>query len=240
MGGRGYNGKRQSQKTSGRGRGKLSTTKTTTTPEKNTATMEFTPHTIGRHQPVTFDAVKEHILQELQIDLKHGRDIVDNLRSGVDEGIPLLKPIRKLEPKMKKKQTKESEDLVEVETAPEERKILQQGHDMEWSMAMKEYNTRKGEYEENINTAYGITLDAGVSFNGGNTELFFGSDRRWSLKTGGTSNSDDGTLIDDTLTGVGSSKDYRNIFTNTLEKEQIKPQYNLLLQMMMTMKQLRF
>ena len=66
-----------------------------------------------------------------------------------------------------------------------------------------------------FNLAYGITLDAGVSFNGGNTQLFFGNGRRWSLKTGGTSNSDDGTLIDDTLTGVGSSKDYRNIFTNT-------------------------
>ena len=156
MGGRGYNGKRRSQKTGGRGRGRSNTTKTTITPENNTAIMEFTPHTIGRHQLVTFDAVKEHILQELQIDLQHGSDIVDNLRSGVDKGIPLIKPKRKLGPKTKKKKVKDGEDPVEVETAPDERKILQQGHDMEWSMAMKEYNIRKGVYEENTDTAYGI------------------------------------------------------------------------------------
>ncbi len=73
----------------------------------------------------------------------------------------------------------------------------------------------RGSSRSDYNTAYSITLPVSVSFNGGNSNLFFGSGRRWSLKTGGTANTDDGALIDDTLTGVGSSKDYRNIFTDT-------------------------
>lgn len=73
----------------------------------------------------------------------------------------------------------------------------------------------RGSNRADYNTAFGITLAASVNFNSGNSNLFFGSGRRWNLKTGGTVNTDDGTLIDDTLTGVGSSKDYRDIFTNT-------------------------
>ena len=73
----------------------------------------------------------------------------------------------------------------------------------------------RGNTREAFNTAYGITLDASVYFNGGNSNLFFGTGRRWKLKTGGSANTDDGTLIDDTSVGVGSSKSYRNIFTNT-------------------------
>ena len=65
-----------------------------------------------------------------------------------------------------------------------------------------------------FNTAKNITLPSGVNFNGGHTNLYFGTGRRWSLKTGGTADTNDGTLIDDTLVGVGSTKDYRNIFTN--------------------------
>ncbi|WP_439127566.1 T9SS type A sorting domain-containing protein [Polaribacter sp.] len=73
----------------------------------------------------------------------------------------------------------------------------------------------RGSNRADYNTAFGITLPVSVNFNSGNTNLFFGSGRRWALKVGGTADTDDGTLIDDTLTGVGSSKDYRNIFTNT-------------------------
>ena len=43
---------------------------------------------------VTFDVVKEHILEKLQIDLNNSHDIVTNLRNGINKGIPLSKPIR--------------------------------------------------------------------------------------------------------------------------------------------------
>lgn len=72
----------------------------------------------------------------------------------------------------------------------------------------------RGGTRADFNTDFGITLDAGVNFNGGNTNLFFGNSRRWRLRVGGTANTDDGTLVDDTGAGVGSDKDYRNIFTD--------------------------
>ena len=97
MGGSGYRGRR-SQTTGGRGHGKpFNSNKTPTTSEGKKALMEFTPHTIGKHQTVTFDAVKEHILQKLQIDLDDGHDIVECLRKGINTGIPLAKPERIIE-----------------------------------------------------------------------------------------------------------------------------------------------
>ncbi len=62
------------------------------------------------------------------------------------------------------------------------------------------------------------TLNANTTFVQGKSSLFFGTStaRRWQLKTGGTNNTDDGTLIDDTDTGVGgSNRHYQNIFTDS-------------------------
>ena len=56
--------------------------------------MEFTPHTVGRHQTVTYDTVKEYILQEIQKELENGSDMSVNLRRGTDTGIPINKPKR--------------------------------------------------------------------------------------------------------------------------------------------------
>ncbi|KGL62814.1 hypothetical protein PHEL85_2609 [Polaribacter sp. Hel1_85] len=77
----------------------------------------------------------------------------------------------------------------------------------------------RGSSRSSFNTANSITLNPSVNFNGGHSDLYFGTGRRWKLKTGGTADTDDGTLIDDTLTGVGSTKDYRNIFTDTFVTE---------------------
>ena len=49
----------------------------TTTHNKETKT-EFTLHTTGKHQSVTYDTVKEHILQEIQKDLKNGSDVSES------------------------------------------------------------------------------------------------------------------------------------------------------------------
>lgn len=67
-----------------------------------------------------------------------------------------------------------------------------------------------------FNADQGSTLAASVKYNGGNSQLYFGStSRRWRLMTGGTSNTDDGTLIDDTGATTGVTRIYRNIFTST-------------------------
>ena len=50
--------------------------------------MEFTPLVAGKHQSVTYDSVKEHILQEIQKDLKNGLDMSMNVRKDEDSGIP--------------------------------------------------------------------------------------------------------------------------------------------------------
>jgi len=74
----------------------------------------------------------------------------------------------------------------------------------------------RGATRAEFDSDQGTTLNVAVKFNGGNTNLFFGStSRRWRLMTGGTSNTDDGTLIDDTSAVLSGSRDYQNIFTDT-------------------------
>ncbi|QNM84274.1 T9SS type A sorting domain-containing protein [Polaribacter pectinis] len=73
----------------------------------------------------------------------------------------------------------------------------------------------RGGTRSGFNSDFGITLDASVNYNGGHSSNFFGTGRRWRLMTGGTANTDDGTLIDDTLIGLGTEQDYKNIFTNS-------------------------
>ncbi|AUC15751.1 hypothetical protein BTO06_11585 [Tenacibaculum sp. SZ-18] len=73
----------------------------------------------------------------------------------------------------------------------------------------------RGGTRTGFNANFGITLPLEVGYNGGNSNNFFGTGRRWRLRTGGTANTDDGTVIDDTGAGVGTDKDYRNIFTDT-------------------------
>ena len=49
--------------------------------------IEFTPHIAGKHQSLTYDTVREHILQEIQKDLKNRLDMAMILRQGKDIGI---------------------------------------------------------------------------------------------------------------------------------------------------------
>jgi hypothetical protein len=62
------------------------------------------------------------------------------------------------------------------------------------------------------------TLNTNTTFIQGKSSFYFGTStaRRWQLKTGGSNNTDDGTLIDDTETAVGgNNRHYQNIFTDT-------------------------
>ena len=131
-------GKKFNNRSGGNGNAKAKTV----TPEKKVAVMEFTPHIAGKHQAVTYDTVKEHILQELQKDLKHGYDIVKCLREGTNKGIPIVKPTRVIE-----EQGKSSDQEV---------KIIQEGHGMEWQIEYKEFSVQKNVYEENVFKTYAI------------------------------------------------------------------------------------
>ena len=56
--------------------------------------MKFIPKVAGKSR-VTFETVKEYILNKLQRDLVHRKDILTNLRKGVDSLIGLSVPVRK-------------------------------------------------------------------------------------------------------------------------------------------------
>ena len=139
MSGRSYSGRG----CAGRGSGRSSTYggKITTTEYKKQV-MEFTPHTAGKHQSVTYDTVKEHILQEIQKDLKNGSHMAVNLRKGKDNGIPVNKPIR-LRAVIDKSKTNgklikdEIGDSAAEADDLEDMKMEQESYNMEYTMDLK-------------------------------------------------------------------------------------------------------
>ena len=110
------------------------TSKTTSTAplEKKEAAMEFVPHTAGEHQSVTHETVKEHTMQKLQIEPRHGLDMVKCLRDGADNGIQTTKPVR---------QTQAFGDQTPEEQF--DQKLAQDGHDMDHQLDRKEFTVRK-------------------------------------------------------------------------------------------------
>jgi hypothetical protein len=142
--------------------------------------MEFTSHENGKNQKYTYDTVKEHILEELQKDLRNGSDISVNLRKETDIGIPILKPRRKRARRPKKivkaKNKKEAREDDSSETfddpvgelredaseefddlaLEEELRLEQQDYDMEYTLDLKEWKARTNTYEDNKFKAYAV------------------------------------------------------------------------------------
>jgi endonuclease I len=73
----------------------------------------------------------------------------------------------------------------------------------------------RGASKAAFESGWSTTLPADVRFNEGHVDLFFGTStaRRWALKVGGTANTNDGTLIDDSQTSVAGSgkRSYQNV-----------------------------
>ena len=55
-------------------------------------TMEFTLQVAGKHQSVTCNTIEEHILQDMQTDLKNGSDMAVNPRKNTDAGMLTSEP----------------------------------------------------------------------------------------------------------------------------------------------------
>ena len=105
------------------------------TTEHKKQTMEFTPHITGKHQSVTYDTVKDHILQEIQKDLKNGSDMAVNLRKDTDARIPIVKPKRQIVKSVKLEEGESADPadlLIEI-------RIEQEGYDMEYTIDLKEW-----------------------------------------------------------------------------------------------------
>ncbi|MBT7580360.1 MAG: hypothetical protein HN633_16470, partial [Candidatus Marinimicrobia bacterium] len=62
----------------------------------------------------------------------------------------------------------------------------------------------RGASEATFESVWGA-LPEGVNYNEGHTNMYFGIGRQWAIKNGGTADTDDGTLIDETGEAVASS-----------------------------------
>ena len=115
--------------------------------------MKFTPKLAGQYQGYTYDTVKEHILQEIQRNLENGEDLADNLREGTDHGIKRSKPNRHLAPKQEI-----TEPVTEIKRmeAAEERRIIQEGLDIEYKVELEKHSEREKIYEMNKYKAFTI------------------------------------------------------------------------------------
>ncbi|MBL1212363.1 MAG: T9SS type A sorting domain-containing protein [Ignavibacteriae bacterium] len=84
--------------------------------------------------------------------------------------------------------------------------------------------TARGSSKAAFEGEWGV-LPTGVAYFQGNDNLYFGSGtaRRWAMKTGGTANTNDGTLIDDTQTAVAGSgkRSYQNVVGGWITENSI-------------------
>ena len=109
--------------------------------------MKFIPNIPGKNsQAHTYDAVRDHTLNEIQKSYRQGEDIADNLRLGVDKGIKDQKPVRKraVKPELTEEQKQDQNKMREV---AEEMKIDQEGLDIEYQIDLKEFREKENNYK---------------------------------------------------------------------------------------------
>ena len=141
-GGRGRGGESRGRSGQGRGRGRSRGNGTggRSTPSR-APDMKFTPHGIGRDkQTVTYDTVKDHIVQTVQKNYKHGLDVAQSLRNEELVKIEEAEPIRKLSQK----------------TSQVEKDLDQTGLDIMYQEELKRYLERKEDLEGNMTRAYAL------------------------------------------------------------------------------------
>ena len=126
----------------GRGRGNSSDAKPRNNAAK-TPEYKFYPHGYGREkQTLSYDSVKDHIIQEVQKTMKNGKDIAETLRKGTMFNIDAKRPSRALS-------TKSNED---------EKKADQVGLDMMYQAEIDTWVLRKAQFEDNLNKTYSLIM----------------------------------------------------------------------------------
>ena len=123
---------------SGRGRGSFNANSKKTS---NIKEYKFYPHTVGsQQQSVTFDTVKDHIVQFVQKTYKNGIDIAESLDKEVIKDLTPLAPTRK----------------ISVKPNAEEKALEQSGFDIEFKVQVEEHIKRAQQLEENKTKAYAL------------------------------------------------------------------------------------
>ena len=129
------------------------TTNTNRNSNSNNSKLEFTPHYSGKQQVVTYDTVKDHIIQLIQKNYKFGIDIVKAIRNDKYEVHPGgTQPTRQLATLTTSGGTTTTPTEAEIAAM----KIEQDGFDILYREEIKEYNIRKVIYEDNKIKAYGL------------------------------------------------------------------------------------
>ena len=121
--------------------------------DDNKKEMKFTPKIAGKSQGYTYETVKEHIPQETQKTLVNGEDIASNLRKGEDTGISDTKPVRA---KAVKIEITESMSAAAMANAAEERRMEQDGLDIECRVRLERHTDKEKTYDENKCKAFTI------------------------------------------------------------------------------------
>ena len=112
--------------------------------------MKFVPHYSGKQQMVTYDTVKDHIVQQIQKTFKYGNDMAQAIREMEydDDNLGGGRPTRK---------------VIDIPTEKDAREALhmtlqieQEGYDIEYKEELRKYNIRKDVYEENKVKAYAL------------------------------------------------------------------------------------
>ena len=111
------------------------------TPRTTTKEYKFYPHTVGsQQQSVTYDTVKDHIIQYVQKTYKNGIDIAESLEKEVLKDLTPLEPTRK----------------ISVNADAAAKQLEQDGFDIEFKVKIEEHLKRVQQLEENTTKAYAL------------------------------------------------------------------------------------
>ena len=103
--------------------------------------IKFVPYYTGKQQMVTYDTVKEHVIQQIQKSFKYGSDMVKLIRDRQYGTIGAGKPVRQ---------------LAATGNGRDDIKIEQDGYDLEYTENLPNYNTRLYTHKENKHKAYSL------------------------------------------------------------------------------------
>ena len=106
----------------------------------NKADIKFYPHSAGRQQTVTYDSVKDHIIQKIRKTYEQGYDVATTLRDlkKKDFNDPTIKPVKQ----------------VSAETDETARVQEQDAMDILFKSEVDEFVKRKAKYNDNLKKAY--------------------------------------------------------------------------------------
>ena len=134
-------GRGRSSRNQGRGRGRFPRYQSNKSYNTKQPEMKFYPHGMGREQQtVTYDTVKDHIIQHVQKTYKNGHDIATSLRDLTKLDLDKEKPKRR----------------ISGNTEDDKKKIEQDGHDIMYQAEITRFLERKELLDQNLTKAYSL------------------------------------------------------------------------------------